>query len=982
MHFARPRSLEWVCSFGGRFQTTGIFPRLARLVVRWPWACVVFWVALAAVLSVTLSPLTQVIRERTEEILPRDAPVMVASRQMTAAFREPDSQNMALVVLTDEQGLKPADEGVYRSLVDRLRSDSRDVASVHDFIATPALRDVMTSKDRKAWFIPVGVAGQLGSPRSNEAYSRIAETARETVSGSTLTANMTGIAATVSELADIGERDMRVIEITTIAMVLLILFVVYRNVATMLLPLLTIGVSLVSAQQVVSGLAGVGLGISQQTVVFMTAMMVGAGVDYAVFLISRYHENVRRGMASDAAVTAAITSIGKVVAASAATVAVTFLAMTFTRLQVFSTVGPALAISISIAFLAAMTLLPALLVLAGRRGWAAPRRDHTSRLWRRSGIHIVRRPVAHLVGSLLVLAALAACVPLLRSNYDARTTLPPSAQSNIGYAAMDRHFPPSSITPQYIFVRSPHDLRDTKALADLEQMAQRVSQLSDIEMVRGVTRPTGEPLEQAKLSWQAGEIGRRLSDASSRIAGAGGDLDALTSGARQLADQLTAVHNQVSQAIGRISGLLGELTRMQEQLSGSRPPTDVNAVLARADSVLNGLEASPACGTDQLCSNARAQLQRLVASHDNNFGRGVPTQQLRTLLGSAVQTLRALNPTQLQQQLAGLEQGANALANGSQRIAAGVRALTDQTKQLGGSLAEASELLLSMKNNASQPGMSGFYVPQQAMNSADFQAMASAFVSPDGHSVRYLVQSKLEPFDSKAMDQTTAIADTARSAQSNTSLSDASIAMTGMTPIYTEMRDYYNHDLRFIVVMTIAIVFLILAVLLRAIVAPLYLIATVVISYLSALGIGVIAFQLIGGQDLAWSVPGMAFIVLVAVGADYNLLLISRIRDESPRGLRSGVIRTVGTTGGVITSAGLIFAASMFGMLFGSISTMVQAGFVIGAGLLLDTFLVRTVTVPALAVLMDSGNWWPSRPPPQEKSVSTANALRAETQRT
>ncbi len=942
----------------------------------------VFWVALAAVLSVTLSPLTQVIRERTEEILPRDAPVMVASRQMTAAFREPDSQNMALVVLTDEQGLTPADEGVYRSLVDRLRTDARDVASVHDFIATPALRDVMTSKDHKAWFIPVGVAGQLGSPRSNEAYSRIAETARETVSGSTLTANMTGIAATVSELADIGERDMRVIEITTIAMVLLILFVVYRNVVTMLLPLLTIGVSLVSAQQVVSGLAGVGLGISQQTVVFMTAMMVGAGVDYAVFLISRYHENLRRGMASDAAVAAAITSIGKVVAASAATVAVTFLAMTFTRLQVFSTVGPALAISISIAFLAAMTLLPALLVLAGRRGWAAPRRDHTSRLWRRSGIHIVRRPVAHLVGSLLVLAALAACVPLLRSNYDARTTLPPSAQSNVGYAAMDRHFPPSSITPQYIFVRSPHDLRDTKALADLEQMAQRVSQLPDIEMVRGVTRPTGEPLEQAKLSWQAGEIGRRLSDASSRIAGAGGDLDALTSGARQLADQLTAVHNQVSQAIGRISGLLGELTRMQEQLSGSRPPTDVNAILAQADSVLAGLEANPACHADQVCSNAREQLQRLVALRDNNFGRGVPTQQLRTLLGSAVQTLRALNPTQLQQQLAGLEQGANALANGSQRIAAGVRALTDQTKQLGGSLAEASELLLSMKNNASQPGMSGFYVPQQAMNSSDFQAMASAFVSPDGHSVRYLVQSKLEPFDSKAMDQTTAIADTARSAQSNTSLSDASIAMTGMTPIYTEMRNYYNHDLRFIVVMTIAIVLLILAVLLRAIVAPLYLIATVVISYLSALGIGVIAFQLIGGQDLAWSVPGMAFIVLVAVGADYNLLLISRIRDESPRGLRSGVIRTVGTTGGVITSAGLIFAASMFGMLFGSISTMVQAGFVIGAGLLLDTFLVRTVTVPALAVLMGRGNWWPSTPPPQETSISTANALRAETQRT
>src|SRR5437588_917981 len=85
------------------------------------------------------------------------------------------------------------------------------------------------------------------------------------------------------------------------------------------------------------------------------------------------------------------------------------------------------------------------------------------------------------------------------------------------------------------------------------------------------------------------------------------------------------------------------------------------------------------------------------------------------------------------------------------------------------------------------------------------------------------------------------------------------------------------------------------------------------------------------------------------------------IRDESPYGVRFGVIRTVGSTGGVITAAGLIFAASMFGLLFASISMMVQAGFVLGMGILLDTFLVRTVTVPAIATLVGRGNWWPSR---------------------
>jgi RND superfamily putative drug exporter len=175
------------------------------------------------------------------------------------------------------------------------------------------------------------------------------------------------------------------------------------------------------------------------------------------------------------------------------------------------------------------------------------------------------------------------------------------------------------------------------------------------------------------------------------------------------------------------------------------------------------------------------------------------------------------------------------------------------------------------------------------------------------------------------------------------------------------VRDYYNHDMRFILTMTILVVLLILIVLLRAVVAPLYLIASVAISFLSALGIGVVVFQFILGQDLAWNVPGTAIIVLVAVGADYNLLLISRIRDEASKGMRTAVIRTVGATGGVITSAGIIFAASMFGLTFGSIAGMVQVGFIIGVGLLLDTFLVRTVTVPALAVIVGKANWWPSK---------------------
>ncbi len=147
-----------------------------------------------------------------------------------------------------------------------------------------------------------------------------------------------------------------------------------------------------------------------------------------------------------------------------------------------------------------------------------------------------------------------------------------------------------------------------------------------------------------------------------------------------------------------------------------------------------------------------------------------------------------------------------------------------------------------------------------------------------------------------------------------------------------------------------------------------------ILSYISALGIGVLFFQFLLGQGIHWSVPGMTFLVLVAVGADYNLLLIARIRDEAARGgIRTAVIRTVGgATGSVITSAGgLIFAASMFGLTFSSLQAVVQIGFVIGIGLLLDTFLVRTITVPAMAVLIGDRNWWPTKPTFEAKPLIT-----------
>lgn len=982
--------------------------RLADFVVRWPWAVIGIWVAIAVALPLTLPSLGEMAQRHPLAILPSDAPSSVTAAKMTEAFHESGSEDLLLVVLTNDQGLGPADEATYRKLVGTLSRDTSDVLMVQDFISTPPLRSVVTSKDNKAWVLPVGVAGELGTPRSYAAFERIDEIVNHAVAGTTLTANLTGPAATVADLTVAGERDRMPIELAIAVLVLLVLLVIYRSVVTMLLPLITIGTSVMIAQGAVAGFSQLtGSGVSNQSVVFLSAILAGAGTDYAVFFISRYHDYLRLGEDSDQAVKSATISIGKVIAASAATVGITFLAISFARMGVFKTVGASSAIGIGVAFLAAMTLLPAILALAGRRGWVKPRRELTTRFWRRSGIRIVRRPKVHLVASVLVLIALASCVGFVRYNYDDRKALPVSAPSSMGYAALDRHFPVNQSIPEYILVQSPHDLRTPQALADLEQMAQRVNQLPNVAAVSGITRPTGAVPEQFRATYQAGAIGTLLADGSSLINGRTNDLNRLADGAGTLADNLSEVRGQVSRLAASSQDLIDSFSSIKNQNSGDTLVKEVDTAAQLVDHVnsltntmgwnfsaaknmfawigpvLTALQGNPICDIDESCSATRGAFEQLVGARGqedlnaiNDLAgqlQSIPDKQalkasmdrVRGALANLTKVMNSMGmdqPGGLQANMTNLQDGADQFAGGSRQVADAVAQLVDQVKQMGAGLDQAAAFLLTLKNDATQPAMAGFNIPPQLLHLDEFTKAAKIFISPDGHSVRYLVQTKLNPFSTEAMDQVSAISETARGAQPNTALADADVSMAGYTVSLRDTRDYYQHDIRFIIAATLLVVLLTLIALLRAIVAPLYLMASVVISYLSALGIGVLVFQFILGQQLHWSVPPLAFVVLVAVGADYNMLLVSRMRDESPHSMRYGVVRTLSSTGGVITAAGLIFAASVGGLLFSSISTVVQGGFVIGIGILLDTFLVRTITVPAIAALAGQANWWPSRP--------------------
>jgi putative drug exporter of the RND superfamily len=213
-----------------------------------------------------------------------------------------------------------------------------------------------------------------------------------------------------------------------------------------------------------------------------------------------------------------------------------------------------------------------------------------------------------------------------------------------------------------------------------------------------------------------------------------------------------------------------------------------------------------------------------------------------------------------------------------------------------------------------------------------------------------------DPYSTAGFDQVPGIREAARE------VGGGGVLVGGPTAEEHDLRQSSARDNRLIVPIALIVVFLILAALLRAVVAPLVLIATVIVSYLAALGIGAFFFENVFdfpgmGPDL----PLFAFVFLVALGIDYNIFLMARVREETlTHGTRDGMVRGLAVTGTVITSAGLVLAGTFSTLAVLPLVFLTEIGFVIAVGILIDTFLVRSLLVPALMLEIGDEIWWPS----------------------
>ncbi|WP_182378151.1 MMPL family transporter [Nocardioides sp. WS12] len=985
----------------------------ARFVVRRAGWVVLAWLAITVVMNVAVPQLEEIAGRDSSPMVPHDAPSIRAITSMNSAFSSGDAQSFIVVAMERTSGLTEADRSYAEALVTDLATDEKDVTFVQD-IRRPELRKALTSKDQQARYLLVGITGATGAPASLTQVAAVREIVGEKAPDG-LTVEVTGPTATVVDLATETEHSVGRITIVTIVMIALILFLIYRSFAIPIMILTVVGIGLGLGRAVVSfcGLHDL-FAISTFSGSFLTAIILGAGTDYAVFLVARYHEERRLGTEPTAAAAIAASKIGGVIAGSAVTVVLAALCMAIADLGFFNTTGPAIAVSIAVNLFVSLTLTPALLALAGQRGWAEPRDSGGAAVWQRIAGLVAAHPVRMLTVSLVPLLLLAAFFPLANLSYDVREPLADDAESNRGYALLDRHFPINEVLPDYVLIQADHDLRNTKDLALIEQASSSLARHDGVALVRSITRPGGEPITQASVAFQSGLIGDELGKARGDIAKGADGAEQLAEGAGQLDDGAGQLADGAEKAVEGADSIATATTRLSRGMTqlldgadaavaGTRDLKVGAAALAdglttAADQVqlaVDGLglaydalaTKSLTCGLDPACSRARAGIKQIWEAERDQLlpglreaargARAIATgtgdlrtglSQLRGGIAKARTGTQQLAEGQqiFADKLGDLSSGADQLATGADRIRGGTEEVAASLPELEKGLAAAAEHLQATRDEVDDPASGGFYLPPTALTNPDFEAASRLFVSNDGRTARIVVLGKTDAFESEAADRSAEVREIVDHSFNGTRLADADVAVTGMASTNNDLRRYSQSDLELIAITALIAVFLVLLLLLRSLVAAFALMATVVLSYVAAIGLSVLVWQVGFGIPLDWTVTAVAFVILVAVGADYNLLLTKRMHEEAPDGSASGIARATAATGGVITSAGVIFAASMAALMAGRVTTIGQVGFTIAVGLLLDTFVVRSLLVPSLATLLGPRLWWPQRPPAEE----------------
>ncbi|MGV0811088.1 MMPL family transporter [Mycolicibacterium boenickei] len=904
---------------------------------------ILFWLAFSVAVNVIAPQLEIVGEEHSAPMAPDDAPSMIAMMRMGANFGEFDSNSTVMIVVEGDRALGPDAHQYYDEIIRKLREDPEHIQHIQDFWGDTLTAAGAQSADGKASYVMLNLAGQQGQTLANEGVQKVREVIEETAAPPGVRAYVAGPAALTDDMHVIGNASLGKITLFTLLAIAIMLLIVYRSIVTTLIQLVLTGVGLLASRGLVSVLATHDVfGLTTFAGNILTMLAIAAATDYGIFLFGRYREARSAGEDPETAYYTTFRSVSPVIIGSGLTIAGATYCLSFARLPYFSTMGAPVAIGMLVVIASAVTMGPAVLFLGSKVGLYEAKRAAKGRFWYKVGTAVVRWPAPILVASSFVVLIGVVAVPGFKPAYNDRWYLPTEAPVNVGFAAADRHFTQARMNPDILMVESTHDMRNPADMLVLDRVAKNVLRTEGIAMVQSITRPLGIPIQHSSIPFQTA------------IQGQTQNLN-LPFQREQLADQLrmvdaTNVSISILEEQYRLSLEQTQLTqnsaaKSQELLEVTKKMRDN---IANFDDqfrpMRNYFYWEPHCFDIPMCSAARSVFDALDGIDeltDKTASVQVNTDQLADLAPK----LTALLP----QTIASMKTSRDlSLASYNSQ-----KALIDQMQAMNDTALAMGESFDQAKNDDL------FYLPPEAFQNPDFERGLKMFLSPDGKSARMFITHQTDPATPEGIARVNAERTAAQEGLKMSSLSDAKIYLGGVAATYKDMSDGARYDLMIAVVSALTLIFMIMLILTRSAVAALVIVGTAASSIAASFGISVLLWQDLFGIHVHWLVMLMSVIILLAVGSDYNLLLVSRFKEEIHAGLKTGIIRSMGGTGGVVTSAGMVFAATMAAMLGSDLVVLAQMGSTIAIGLLLDTLIVRSLLMPSIATLLGRWFWWP-----------------------
>lgn len=927
--------------------------RVARAIYRFSGLIILAWVLITLVLTFGVPPLEQVEREKAIALSLDDAPSFQASERMARAFDETSSGGLAVIVLEGDQPLGDDAHRYYDEVIRQLREQPKHVEHIQDFWGDPLTAGAAQSADGKAVYVQVNLRGQPGQAEGNESVKVVQDILARTPPPPGVKAYTTGPAAIVADMGESGNRTVVLITLVSISVIFVMLLLVFRSVATTLVILLTVFMELQVARGIVAflGLHGV-VGLTTFVVNLLVSIGIAAGTDYGIFFFGRYKEARESGEDPKTAFYLTYQGVAKVVLASGFTIAGAIFCLSFTRLPFFQPLGVPGALGVVVAVVVALTLVPAILATGSRFGWFEPKRAIHTRRWRRLGTAVVRWPAPILIAtvalSLVGLLALPGYVP----SYNDIKSLPEDIPANQGYKAAARHFPESRmVSPDLLMIESDHDMRNSSDLLVLNKVAKAVFAVPGIANVQSITRPEGSQIPHTTIPFMMS------AQNAGQLLGMPFQKDRMEDMLKQ-ADEMTATIGIMQNMYAVMQEMVATTSRMVESTHELQEITgELRDHLADFQDfwrpLFNYLYWEPHCYNIPICWSIRSISDALD-------GVDKITLKMEELVDNLDQ-LNVLLPQILvsfPQMIATMESTRTMMLTMHSTMSGTISAMEESSEN-----ATAMGKAFDAANNDDS-----FYLAPEVFENEDFKRVLNIFMSPDGKAARMLISQRGDPGTPEGVSKVEPIRAAAEEALKGTPLEDSRIYLAGSAASTKDIIDGSRYDLLIAGVSALCLIFIIMLLMTRSFIAALVIVGTVALSLGASFGLSVLIWQHLLGIQLQWMVLAMSVMVLLAVGSDYNLLLVSRMKEEVGAGINTGIIRAMGGTGRIVTAAGLVFAATMASMLVSDLMSLGQLGATIAVGLLFDTLIIRAFMTPSIAALLGRWFWWPQHVRPRPAS--------------